>query len=142
MRSQIGWEEMTLTVTTNVFKTIKDVVLRIIASAHLQREILIGDAIPLLISPTELRMRILAANPDLEFTDEQMLTAVGHLAKHGYITLLRKSSQEQTILLTPSRLTSCRFFCGRSPSRSQRPGRAGRSPRAGGRLSILSRSPI
>ena len=106
MRSQIGWEEMTLTVTTNVFKTIKDVVLRIIASAHLQREILIGDAIPLLISPTELRMRILAANPDFEFTDEQMLTAVGHLAKHGYITLLRKSSQEQTILLTPSRLNN------------------------------------
>lgn len=106
IRSQIGWEQMTLTVTTSVFKTIKDVVLRVIAGAHLQREILVGEAVPLLLSPVELRLRILAANPELEFTDEQMLTAVGHLAKHGYVTLLRKSSQEQTILLTPSRLNN------------------------------------
>jgi small GTP-binding protein len=106
MRSQIGWEQMTLTVTTNVFKTIKDVVLRIIAGAHLQREDLNPDVTHLLISPAELHIRILAENPGLDFTDEQMMTAVGHLAKHGYVTLLRKSSQQQAILLTPSRLNN------------------------------------
>jgi hypothetical protein len=95
---------MTLTVTTKVFKAIKDVVLRIIAEAHLQP--LMGDRIPMLLSPAELGVRILASNPELEFDHEQMLTPVGHLAKHGYVTLLRKSSQEQTILLTPSRLNN------------------------------------
>jgi hypothetical protein len=41
------------------------------------------------------------------------MTAVGHLAKHGYVTWLRKSSQEQVILLTPSRLIGTTIHASR-----------------------------
>ena len=42
----------------------------------------------------------------MEFTDAEMMTAVGHLDTHGYVTVLRNSAGEQTILLTPDLLVN------------------------------------
>ena len=41
-----------------------------------------------------------------EFTDAEMMTAVGHLDTHGYVTVLRNSAGQATILLTPDLLVN------------------------------------
>ena len=95
LRGQIQWERMTTTVTTLTFKRIKEFVLEL-------KEL--PDRQGVLVFPADLRRRLRETDPDWQFTDAEMMTAVGHLENHGYVSLLRTSSGAQTVLLAPELL--------------------------------------
>jgi small GTP-binding protein len=109
LKDQIPWEAMTTTVTTVTFKRIKDYVLALKEKSDRQG---------VLVRPTELRKQLASewqerpfdfAQGDEKqvewvFTDAEMMTAVGHLETHGYVTILKSSSGETHILLTPELL--------------------------------------
>jgi small GTP-binding protein len=121
LRSNIPWEGMTTTVTTVTFKRIKDYVLSLKEQP---------DRANVLVSPAELREQLEAAwqaeaspfdapstssgqgvqddgeRADWQFTDAEMMTAVGHLENHGYVAILRTSAGAQTILLSPDLLVN------------------------------------
>jgi len=92
IRQQIDWDAKPTTVTTETFKRIKDHVLRLKANA---------DRKNVLVSSAQLRILLAAAEPGWQFSDAEMLAAVGHLQNHGYVTILRSSSNDQSILLAP-----------------------------------------
>jgi hypothetical protein len=97
VKASIAWDEMPATVTTKTFKRVKEFVL------WLKEE---GGRKGVLVSPAELRARLEATDAEWEFTDAEMLTAVRHLANHGYVSVLRGSSGEETILLAPDLLAN------------------------------------
>ena len=92
MKSLILWEDKPATVTTTTFKRIKDYVLSL-KETESQRQTI--------VTPTELRERLEATDPEWNFTDDEMLTAVGHLENYGYVKRLRTSKGEVRILLEP-----------------------------------------
>jgi len=92
VRTQIEWEAKVTTVTTQTFKRIKDYVLALKAKA---------DRKNVLVSPAQLRAQLEATDPDWQFSNAEMMVAVGHLQNHGYVTVLRRSSEEERILLAP-----------------------------------------
>jgi WD40 repeat protein len=96
VRTAIQWGAKPATVTTETFKRIKDDVLAL-------RE---NPDQTIIVSPAELRER-LEQDPDLgAFSDEEMLTAVGHLSNHGYVSRLTTSLGEIRILLAPELLNN------------------------------------
>ena len=95
LQAQIPWDKMTTTVTTVTFKRIKDYVLALKEKPDRQS---------VLVRPTELRRQLQATDPDWQFTDAEMMTAVGHLQTHGYVTILKSSAGDECILLTPELL--------------------------------------
>ena len=95
IRQQIEWDTKPTTVTTETFKRIKDYVLAQKANATRKN---------VLISPVQLHAQLEAFDQHWQFTDTEMMTAVGHLQNHGYVSLLRRSSEEQRILLAPDLL--------------------------------------
>jgi small GTP-binding protein len=97
LKAQIPWDQMTATVTTVTFKRIKDHVLRLKERP---------DRKGVLVSPRALRKQLKATDKAWRFTDAEMMTAVGHLETHGYVTVLRSSAGEQHILLTPELLVT------------------------------------
>jgi small GTP-binding protein len=97
MKSLIPWEDKAATVTTTTFKRIKDYVLGLKEAE--------SDA-KAIVTPEELRGRLEATDADWNFTDAEMLTAVGHLENYGYVKRLRTSKGEQRILLQPERLNN------------------------------------
>jgi WD40 repeat protein len=97
MRAAVRWDERPTTVTTATFKWIKDTVLGLKEGEHGERVIL---------SPQELRERLERDGPARRFSDAEMRSAVGHLANHGYVALLRTSTNETRILLTPELLNN------------------------------------
>ncbi|HIK03555.1 MAG TPA: TIR domain-containing protein [Trichormus sp. M33_DOE_039] len=97
LKVQIPWDEMTTTVTTVTFKRIKDYVLALKEKP---------DRENVLVSPKELRQQLQTTDPDWQFTDAEMMTAVGHLENHGYVCILRGSAGDKYILLTPDLLVS------------------------------------
>lgn len=97
MKELIQWEEKPATVTTETFKRIKDHVLALKEDSRCQEVI---------VTPTELRRRLEAMDSDWQFTDAELLTAVGHLANHGYVTRLKTSQGEPRILLAPELLNN------------------------------------
>jgi small GTP-binding protein len=97
LKAQIPWDEMTATVTTVTFKRIKDYVLSLKEKP---------DRKGVLVSPLALREQLQATDQDWRFTDDEMMTAVGHLETHGYVAVLRSSAGEQHILLTPDLLVT------------------------------------
>lgn len=116
LKVQIPWDDMTATVTTVTFKRIKDYVLSLKEKTDRKR---------VLVSPQDLRRQLELAqlnedgrsktekvnishlpSPAWEFSDAEMMTAVGHLDTHGYVTVLRNSEGEQIILLTPDLLVN------------------------------------
>jgi WD40 repeat protein/GTPase SAR1 family protein len=92
MQAQVEWDQIPTTVTTTTFKRIKEFTLSL-----KERERII-------VSPQELRQRLEGSDPDWEFTDDELTTAVGHLAKHGYVQLLRTAAGQWRILLRPDLL--------------------------------------
>lgn len=114
IKQQIPWDEMTATVTTVTFKRIKDYVLALKEKT---------DRKGVLVSPAELR-RLLETTSEVshsaqeqselaqtsevvwQFTDDEMMTAVGHLDTHGYVSVLRNVAGQATILLTPDLLVN------------------------------------
>ncbi len=97
MRELVPWERKPATVTTVTFKRIKDHVLALKENARRDKMIL---------TPAELRARLEAEDPEWPFTDDEMLTAVGHLANHGYVTRLTTSRGESRVLLAPELLNN------------------------------------
>ncbi|MEU6373515.1 TIR domain-containing protein [Streptomyces sp. NPDC046909] len=95
VRGQIQWERMTTTVTTVTFKRIREFVL-----ALKERP----DPAGVLVFPADLRRQLQSTDPDWEFSDAEMMTAVGHLENHGYVCVLRNSHGAQAVLLTPGLL--------------------------------------
>lgn len=88
----LDWGAMPETVTTATFKRVKDRALALKAADE-----------QLLVSPAELRGLLAADDPTWRFTDAEMMTAVGHLASHGYVGLLDGGSH---ILLAPEVLAN------------------------------------
>ena len=97
VRDLIAWEERTATITTRTFKRVKDFVLGLKEVATAERGV---------VAPDELRNLLKVSDPDWEFSAGQMMTAVGHLETHGFITLLRTTAGEPRILLRPDLLVN------------------------------------
>jgi small GTP-binding protein len=102
IKAQIPWEAMTATVTTVTFKRIKDYVLSLKEKT---------DRKGVLVSPQELRAlletsEVSETSEVWNFTDAEMMTAVGHLETHGYVSILHNSAGETYILLTPELLVN------------------------------------
>src|SRR5262249_49124290 len=97
MKALIPWEAKPATVTTTTFKRIKDYVLGL-KEAETDRRVI--------VTPEELRQRLEATDASWQFTDAEMLTAVGHLENYGYVKRLRTSKGETCILLSPELLNN------------------------------------
>ena len=93
LKAQIPWNEMTATVTTLTFKRIKEYVLKLKEQ---------NDRNNILLHPAELRGQLQATDSAWQFSDTEMMTAVGHLATHGYVTVLRSSQGVQSIRWDPT----------------------------------------
>jgi small GTP-binding protein len=97
MKSLIPWDNKAATVTTTTFKRIKDHVLGLKGADTDTQTI---------VTPQDLRGRLEATDPDWQFSDAEMMTAVGHLENYGYVRRLRTSQGEQRVLLEPERLNN------------------------------------
>lgn len=97
MRNMIPWDSKPTTVTTETFKRIKDFVLDLKENNRHWKVIL---------TPRELRQRLEKIDHDWKFSDAEMMTAVGHLENHGYVTRLKTSLGEIHILLVPELLNN------------------------------------
>ncbi len=97
MREQVAWEEKAATVTTVTFKKIKDYVLGLKEIRRRRK---------LIVKPDDLRKQLEKKDRAWEFTDAEMMTAVGHLANYGYVRVLRTSKGEERILLAPELLNN------------------------------------
>jgi small GTP-binding protein len=100
IRAAIDWDAMPATVTsvtTATFECVKEYVLGLKADTE-RKGVIVG--------PRELRARLEANDANWVFSDAEMMTAAGHLANHGHVTILRGSSGEQTILLAPDLLVN------------------------------------
>lgn len=92
IRKHINWDRKEATVTTDVFKGIKDGVLRLKADG----------STPPLIEWGTLRSR-LSSNAGMQpFTNADLETAIGHLEAHGYVRVL--PGAEKSVLLAPDLL--------------------------------------
>ena len=97
MKSLISWDSKATTVTTTTFKRVKDYVMNLKGRESQPQTI---------VRPDELRERLEATDAEWHFTDDEMLTAVGHLENYGYVKRLRTSKGELRILLDPERLNN------------------------------------
>jgi small GTP-binding protein len=97
MNSLIPWEDKPATVTTTTFKRIKDYVLGLKEAKTAEQ---------IIVTPEELRDRLEATDSVWQFTDAEMLTAIGHLENYGYVKRLKTSEGEPRILLQPERLNN------------------------------------
>jgi small GTP-binding protein len=97
MKALIPWEDKAATVTTVTFKRIKDYVLKL-------KESLEGQSV--IVSPQELRRQLEKKDAEWQFTDAEMMTAVGHLENYGYVKRLRTSKGEVRVLLAPELLNN------------------------------------
>ncbi|HEY7403305.1 MAG TPA: TIR domain-containing protein [Candidatus Angelobacter sp.] len=96
VKALIPWNEKTATVTTDTFKRVKEYVLRLKEERR--------DAI--IVTVQELRKGLQGTDATWRFSDEELLTAVGHLENHGYVKRLRSSVGEIRILLAPEVLNN------------------------------------
>ena len=97
MQNLIPWDDKPATITTETFKRIKDFVLNLKENSRRKKVILTTE---------ELRSRLEKTYRKWKFSDAEMITAVGHLANHGYVTKLKTSQGEQRILLAPELLNN------------------------------------
>jgi small GTP-binding protein len=97
MHDLIPWDDKPATVTTETFKRIKDFVL------SLKED---NRRLEVILTPEELRQRLEKTDNKWMFSDPEMLTAVGHIANHGYVTRLKTSQGELRILLAPELLNN------------------------------------
>ena len=97
MQNLIPWDAKPATITTETFKRIKDFVL------DLKED---DRRLEVILKPEELRQRLEKMDSTWKFNDAEMLTAVGHLATHGYVTMLKTSQAETRILLAPELLNN------------------------------------
>jgi WD40 repeat protein len=96
IKTTIPWHRLAATTTTRTFRRIKERVLKLKASSDRAA----------LLRPKDLRHLLESGDPGWHFTDSEMMTAVEHLANHGYVTRLQRASGEEAILLEPDLLVS------------------------------------
>lgn len=94
VKAGVPWDSMPATITTATFKRIKEHVLGLKEERRTN----------FLVTPDELRQRLQESDPEWRFTDAEMMTAVKHLATHGYVSALRASNGVEVILLAPEML--------------------------------------
>lgn len=107
----IDWSSRPATITTEVFKRIKELTLEV-------KERATGGDV--LVSPAGLRKRLTEADPDFTYTGEELLAAAGHLATHGYVKVLTTAGGDTEVLLTPEtmvKLASSLVLLARSNTR-------------------------
>jgi GTPase SAR1 family protein len=97
IRASIPWERLTPTTTTRTFKRVKDHLLTLKNSL---------DQHSILLHPTELRRQLKKSDQNWDFTDVEMMAAVGHLANHGYVIKLRLANGNDAVLLAPDLLAN------------------------------------
>jgi hypothetical protein len=97
MQDMIPWEEKTATVTNDSFKRIKDFVLDLKENGRRRKVI---------ITPEQLNRRLEKTYNKWKFSYDEIITAVGHLANHGYVTRLKTSDGQWRILLAPELLNN------------------------------------
>lgn len=97
MKMMISWDAKPATITTEIFKRIKDFVLDLKENTRRRKVVLTLE---------ELRKRLKRIDRKWKFSDADMLTAVGHLANHGYVTQLKTSQGEPRVLLAPELLNN------------------------------------
>lgn len=96
IKASIPWDRLTAT-TTRTFKRVKEHVLKLKESPN-------PPAV--LVEAAELRRQLEVSDPAWRFTDAEMMTAIGNLAKHGYVMQIQRASGEVAILLAPDRLVN------------------------------------
>jgi small GTP-binding protein len=96
MQALIPWDEKPATVTTDTFKRIKDHVLGLKQ----------GERSQVIVALADLRRLIEEADPHAPVLEAEILTAVGHLANHGYVAWLTTSRGDRRILLVPELLNN------------------------------------
>jgi small GTP-binding protein len=96
VKGLIPWNDKTATVTTETFKRVKEYVLRL---KEERREAII-------VTVEGLRKGLQETDTSWRFTDDELLTAVGHSENHGYVKRLRSSAGEIRILLAPEVLNN------------------------------------
>jgi hypothetical protein len=92
IKKELELVEIEPTTMPLTFKEIKSYVLSL-------KEELGGERI--LLAWDSLRQKLEATNPERQFSDEDMQTAVQHLAKQSYVRILRTSKGEERVLLKP-----------------------------------------
>jgi small GTP-binding protein len=97
MAQAISWDDIPATVTTATFKRIKEHVLLL-----KEREV----PSRVLMSFADFRAQLEALDSAWTFGDDEVATAVEHLAKHGFVSVLRRSSGESSVLLAPDLLNN------------------------------------
>jgi WD40 repeat protein len=97
IRQQIPWDAIPLIVTTKTFKRIKRYVLDLKERKH--RSDVLADW-------PALRGMLKSEDAKWKFSDDEMKTAVGHLARHGFVRVLQTSEGEERVLLKPELLNN------------------------------------
>ena len=86
----IPWDDFPSTITTRTFKRIKDYVLKLKEDPERKH---------VLVSYDDLRELLKKGDPGERYDEGDIRTAVGHLANHGYVARIKRSSGEEAVLL-------------------------------------------
>lgn len=97
IKNQIAWNEMPATVTSKTFKIIKEYILKLKEKLNYTDE----TVKEILVTPERLAELISDEHKELTFTESEMITSVKHLENHGYITVIKRTTGDVAILLTP-----------------------------------------
>jgi hypothetical protein len=98
IKAALPWDRLTPTVTTDTFRRIKGHVLRLKETGGTKSEVLVpADA---------LRQQLQVTDRTWRFEDAEMLTAVRHLANHGYVVLIQRADGNHSVLLASDLLVN------------------------------------
>ena len=97
IRQIIPWDDFPSTITSGTFKHIKDYVLKL--KEEPQRK-------QVLFSYDDLRQLLTKEDPGQQYDEDEIRAAVGHLANHGYVAPITRSTGEGVVLLQPDLLVN------------------------------------
>ena len=97
IKETIPWDDFPTTITTGTFKRIKDYVLKLKQDARRRR---------VLASYKDLRVKLERGETGRRYDEDEIRTAVGHLANHGYVAPITRSTGEEVVLLQPDLLVN------------------------------------
>ena len=97
MANQIEWDSKANTISTETFRRMEQFLVALKQDPNQERN---------LFDPEELRRQLEETDLDWKFTDDQLVTAIEHLAQYGYVRMLRTATGEDRVLLSPNILHS------------------------------------